>query len=161
MNLATVQTYMLKHAADEEGGMPFRDALQAYDKRLEQYGNEATTDVSGNQYHKQIQSLGMIMTALIGATGGAILGGMTLGPVGTPIGAGLGAILGQGINNIGKSKGRAEPARTKEQQKAYTNSSNGYIEELLVPGVAGYERGRTGKHIDETVAKEFDKYKVN
>lgn len=154
MNIQRIQYKMMKRAEEE---LSFSDAMKSYDKRLMQYGKEVTTDSEGSMKHRHMQSLGMITAALMGGTGGAILGGALAGPNGAAAGAGLGTVLGHAANVIGQLHGTAKPPRNKEEQMEYTNSPDGFISELLIPGYAGYQRGRTERHIFDTVGREFDK----
>lgn len=150
--------YIHKTAADE--GIPFGEALKGYNNRLLQYGNEVTTDVRGSKKRRYLQSLGMITSALIGAAGGSVIGGMFGGRAGAKAGGVLGAMLGSAANVVGEMRGYAAPVRSKKEQLAYTNSDDGILDELLVPGVAGYQRGRAWRHIQDAVNREYSNKRV-
>ena len=148
-------TYAMYKRAEDS--MSFSDAMKSYNKRLQQYDNEVTTSSNGEKRHRYAQSLGMIASAILGGAAGALTGGILGGSTGAAIGAGLGTAAGHAANIVGQLKGQAEPVRNRKEQMAYTNSPEGYWEEILIPGVAGYNRGRTERHIYDTVGKEFDK----
>ena len=145
--------YIHKAAADE--GVPFEEALKGYNDRLRQYGDEVTTDARGFKKRRYLQSLGMLTSAVIGAAGGALVGGIFGGNGWAKAGGILGAGLGLVANSVGELRGYAAPVRSKKEQLAYTNSNEGILDELMVPGLAGYQRGRAWRHIEDTVNKEY------
>lgn len=152
-----VQTVFAKRAED----MSFEEGLARHQQRLEDYEKQVSTDQSGSRRRKHIQSLGMVTSALIGTLGGTLIGAIAGGKTGAKIGGALGLAGGLGANMLGQYSGYETKPRTKQEQAEYTNSDDGVLAELLVPGVAGYQRGRRWRHVDDTVRKEFSKYKVS
>lgn len=169
MNLPVVYTHMVKLAEEATAEPPeftaeqwnpgpnatpgqrtYADWLHRYYDRTQEYAGEVTT-----KKHRWAQSLGMISSALIGALGGAVIGGIAGGGRGARVGAMLGVPLGLGADAIGAAIGLKEPARSRDEQLAYQNSNNGIAEELLIPGYAGYQRGRSARHINSVVSKEI------
>ena len=149
MNLPVVYTHMVKVAEEApEGQRTYADWLHRFYDRTQEYSGEVTT-----KKHRWAQSLGMISSALIGALGGAVVGGIAGGGRGARVGAMLGIPLGLGADAVGAAIGLNEPARSRDEQLAYQN--NGVAEELLIPGYAGYQRGRAAKHINSVVSKEI------
>jgi hypothetical protein len=158
LNAEPVHPSMGKRAED----MSFDEGLQRHGRRLVTYGDEVMTDSTGSKKRKHLQSLGMISSALVGMLGGGLVGGALGGSTGAKLGGLLGLAGGMAANAIGQKEGYNQPARSRQEQMAYTNGDEGILEELLVPGVAGYQRGRSWKHIDDAVRKEFSKkYKVS
>lgn len=152
-----VQAAMMKRAEE----MSFEEGLYRHEKRLKDYGREVETDATGSRRRKHLQSLGMLTSALVGSAGGALIGAIMGGSRGAKIGGAVGLAGSLAANVIGQHSGYEATPRTRQEQMAYTNGSDGTLAELLVPGVAGYQRGRRWRHVDDTVRKEFSKYKVS
>lgn len=169
MNLPVVYTHMTKVAEEAPSGPPeftaeqwnpgpnatpgqrtYADWLHRYYDRTQEYSGEVTT-----KKHRWSQSLGMISSALIGALGGAMVGGLLGGGKGARVGAILGVPLGLGADVVGTAIGLREPARTRDEQLAYQKGDEGLLHELLIPGYAGYQRGRSAKHVNTVVSKEI------
>ena len=169
MNLPVVYTHMVKVAEEVPAGPPeftleqwnpgpnaskeqrtYADWLHRFYDRTEEYSGEVTT-----RKHRWAQSLGMISSALIGALGGGIVGGVLGGGKGARLGVALGFPIGLGADVVGTAIGLREPTRTRDEQLAYQNGNNGIAEELLIPGYAGYQRGRSARHINSVVSKEI------
>lgn len=148
--------YIYKAAAEDASeGVPFSEALKSYNDRMLQYGKDVTTDSKGTKKRRYLQSLGMVTSALLGAAGGAAVGAILGGSKGSRIGVPLGLAAGIGANYVGLARGFMAPVRNESEQRAYNDSNEGILKELLVPGVAGYQRGRTWRHIQDTVNKEY------
>jgi len=141
--------------------MSFGEGLQRYNKRLEEYGDQAASDVHGSRLRKHVQSLGLVTSALLSTMGGGLIGLIAGGASGAKLGGALGLAGGVAANLVGENAGYDTTPRSKKEQQAYTNSDGGMLAELLVPGVAGYQRGRRWRHVDDTVHNEFAKYKVS
>lgn len=153
--------YIHKAAVVEESnGDSFLETMKGYNDRVRQYGSEATTASNGSRKRRYQQSLGMITSALLGAAGGVVAGAFLGGAKGAKIGAPLGLAAGIGANYIGRAAGQMAPARSKKEQLAYHDSRDGVMKELLIPGYAGYQRGRDQKHVQETVNKEYANKRV-
>ena len=157
LDVEVVQTAMHKRAQE----MSFDEAQERYQQRLKSYDNEISTDDVGSKRRKHLQSLGMVTSALVGTLGGGLAGAILGGRTGAKLGGLLGMAGSLGANLLGQYSGYETAPRTKKQQMAYTNSDGGILAELLVPGVAGYQRGRRWRHVDDAVRNEFAKYKVS
>ena len=161
MNYPVPYIYMAKMAAEE--GIPFPEALRQFADRTREYSNEVTTDASGSRRRFQMQALGMITSALVGLSGGAILGGILGGGggKGAKIGGLFGLAGGMMANGVGQLAGYSRDPRSKKEQMDYTNSGDeGLANELLIPGIAGYQRGRAERHVYEAMNKEFGNKRV-
>lgn len=158
MNYPVSYIHMAKMAADE--GISFEEAMKQYNDRIMDYSREVTTDESGSRKRMHLQSLGMLTAALVGAAGGAVAGGILGGGKGAKFGGVLGLAAGMAANGVGQLAGYAKDPRNRKEQLAYTNSDEGIASDLLIPGMAGYQRGRLTRHVYDTVNKEFANKKV-
>lgn len=158
MNYPAPYIHMAKMATDE--GISFQEALKQFADRAREYSNEVTTDASGSRRRFQLQALGMISSALVGVAGGALLGGILGGSKGAKIGGLFGLAGGMMANGVGQLAGYAKDPRSKKEQMDYTNSDEGIANELLIPGVAGYQRGRVERHVYDAMNKEFGNKRV-
>jgi len=134
----------------------YADWLHRYYDRMDEYTGEVTTTK-----HRFAQSLGTIAAALIGAAGGGALGLLLGGKNGMRLGVPLGFSAGMAADILGAAYGYKQPARSKKEQMDYMSSNDGILPELLTPGYAGYQRGRTAKHVNSVVSREIPKSVMN
>ena len=160
-DLAVVQHALVKRAEEKNlNEMTYEEGARLFNDRLKAYTKEVLTDANGSRRRQRLQALGLITSALAGSLGGGVIGGILGGKRGLAAGALGGLGVGFLANGFGQLSGFAAEPRTKKEQMDYANSDEGVLEELLVPGVAAYQHGRTDRHVYDALNKEFQKYKV-
>lgn len=153
---------------DEQNAYNLIPGVGSY--RLNRRMKRQLLDDKGNTPHYWSQGFGGLTSALLagaaGAAGGAGIGagvGKATG-AGAGNGAGVGALAGgaaglgaAGIASIvGAIKAAVDRRRTKEEQKAYANSST--AKEYLLPGVGTYNAWKTvGRAIGDSEEREDKK----
>lgn len=131
--------------------------------RTERRVKRQATDPNGSTRHYWAQKLAPYLHIAAGALGGGLIAGAySNNSNGKPTakgilnGIGIGALTGVGANAIGMGLAGLTSRRTKDEQKAYTESS--VVPEWLLPGYATYNRWKSlGRAVGDSEERDAKK----